>query len=112
MMWRVVWNGDRSRRVIFAERFWASVEDASSLVSDPEGLRSAIEAMGDPILRLFAEHWEHLGVVTRSTRAHIIGHVDKGLLVSLVVIGRELPLPPGGGPISVVVESVSLVDRR
>jgi hypothetical protein len=52
MLWRVVWSGDRSRRVIFAEELWAAVEDDAAATAEPEELRSAIEVMGESILRL------------------------------------------------------------
>lgn len=112
MLWRVAWNRDRSRRVIFAEPFWASVEEVADVVADPDEFRSAIESMGDAILQLFAEDWQHLIAVTPSTKAHLVAHLDRGELITLVVVGRELPPPPSRGPASVVVESVSVVERR
>ena len=112
MLWRVAWNHDRSRRVIFAERFWASVEEVAEVVADPDEFRSAVESMGESILQLFAEHWQHLIAVTPSTKAHLVAHLDRGALIALVVVGQELPPPPSGGPASVVVESVSVVEPR
>jgi hypothetical protein len=109
-MWVVVWSGDRSRRVIFAEGFWATVGAASDLMTEAAEFERAFEAMGESILRLFAEHWDALLEVTPSTRAHPVAHLDDGALVALVLVGRLLPPPTRGGPDSVVVESVTVVD--
>lgn len=52
MLWSVVRSEDRSRRVIFAESFWATVTEVAEELADPAEFRLAIvwEAFCNPAI--------------------------------------------------------------